>query len=414
MTDASYKWRLLAFLFVTFFLELGARQVFNATLPQIKVEFARFAVTDAQLGLVGSVFGAVFGLSLVGSGLAADFFGRKRVLVLGTLLFSFGVFCCGFAHTLAALVVCYGVLNAVGQCCVAPPCYSLISQYHDNRTRSTAMGIFQSALYLGIVLSSVLSGFLADVGEGGWRRAFWILGGIGALWAFVLQLGLRDTPQPQSPANDSNPSVKDAFMALLGKPTAVLIALAFGMYMYANLGIRLWSTAFLSREFCGGGGLASAALHSVLWLNLGSFVGMFATARFMDRCGRCHPRIRLDVSVVGFLLCIAPVIWVSRTGSLAECCVALATLGFTLGVYEAAHYPAMFDCIAPRYRSVTTGLTGCWAFLFGSLAPTVIGWMGDRLSLRAGFASLSLFYLVGALLLLPAVFRFFKKDYIGE
>jgi MFS family permease len=36
---------------------------------------------------VGSVFGAVFGLALVGSGIAADFIGRKRTLVAGTILF---------------------------------------------------------------------------------------------------------------------------------------------------------------------------------------------------------------------------------------------------------------------------------------------------------------------------------------
>ena len=73
MRDKSYKWWLLAFLFVTFFLEQGTRQIYNAALPQIKLDFAALGVTDTQLGLVGTVFSAVFGLSLVGSGFAADF-----------------------------------------------------------------------------------------------------------------------------------------------------------------------------------------------------------------------------------------------------------------------------------------------------------------------------------------------------
>lgn len=68
-----YKWWLLAFLFVTYFLEQGARQVYNATLPQIKADFAAFGVTNTELGVVGTVFGAVFGMSLVGSGIEADF-----------------------------------------------------------------------------------------------------------------------------------------------------------------------------------------------------------------------------------------------------------------------------------------------------------------------------------------------------
>ena len=57
--DKSYKWWLLAFLFVTFFLEQGTRQIYNAALPQIRTDFLANGVTDTQLGLVGTVFSAV-------------------------------------------------------------------------------------------------------------------------------------------------------------------------------------------------------------------------------------------------------------------------------------------------------------------------------------------------------------------
>ena len=105
-------------------------------------------------------------------------------------------------------------------------------------------------------------------------------------------------------------------------------------------------------------------------------------------------------------------VWVGAARSFSECCTALFILGLAMGVYEAAHYPAMFDCIAPRYRSVTTGLTGCMAFLIGSLSPTMIGWMSERMSMRTGIMSLGAFYLLGALILMPAQLWFFKKDRI--
>ena len=100
--------------------------------------------------------------------------------------------------------------------------------------------------------------------------------------------------------------------------------------------------------------------------------------------------------------------------AVAAAVAALAVLGLTIGVYEAAHYPAMFDCIEPRYRSAATGLTGCMAFLMGSLAPAVLGWMNGHMSMRAGFASLSAFYLTGALTLLPAIAKYFRKDCIPQ
>ena len=65
MKKSVYKWVLLVFLFTAFFLELGTRQLYNAVLPQIQLEFRELGVTNTQLGAVGSVFGEVFGVALV-------------------------------------------------------------------------------------------------------------------------------------------------------------------------------------------------------------------------------------------------------------------------------------------------------------------------------------------------------------
>ena len=231
--------------------------------------------------------------------------------------------------------------------------------------------------------------------------------------AFFLELGSRQL------YNAALPQIRLEFLRLgvtdaqLGKPTAVLIAIAFGFFMYASLGIRLWMPMFLTRSF-DGVGTASAAFHGVFWLNAGSLASCLVTARLIDRFGAGRPRIRLEVSLLGFLLCIGPMLWVARAGSFPMCCLAMAGLGMTIGVYEAAHYPAMFDCIEPRYRSAATGITGCMAFLMGSLAPAVLGWMNDHMSMRSGFASLGWFYLAGALVLLPALVWLFKRDYIAD
>lgn len=409
MRDDRYKWLLLVFLIGTFVLEQAARQVYGATLPQIKLDFAGLGIDDSRLGLVSSVFTLVFGFALVGSGLAADFFGRKLVLVLGTTLFSAGVLLGGFAQSIGSLVVFFGVVNALGQCCIAPPAYSLISQHHDERTRSTAMGIFQGADYLGIILASSAAGWIAGLGGGMWRIAFMLVGGLGIAWAVALGFLMRNTPQPSA----DRPTVRDAFGALVRKPTAVLIAVAFGMFMYTNCALRLWTVAFIQRSF-EGVSLASAAFHAVFWFYVGALIGISLTARALDFVGGKRPSVRLETSFVGFLLCIAPMIAVAYSSTLVGCCASLAALGVTVGVYEAAHYPAMFDCIEPRYRSVATGLTGCLAFLIASFAPMTVGWMSDHLSMRLAMASMAVFFLMGALVLLPAIFVFFKKDYVGR
>ena len=406
----GYKWRLLAFLFVAFFLVMGTRQLYNAVLPQIKLEFS--GVSDAKFGSVGSVFSLTFGILVMASGLAADFFGRKRVLVAGTLLFSIGIFLSGFAGRIAALVLFYGILNAAGQCCIAQASYGLLSRHHVE-TRSTALAIFQSAVYSGVILSSLFGGKMSELGHGTWRWAFWAMGAFGIVWAGVMSIGVRSEPSADAGASDGKPSVREAFAAMLKKPTAIAIALAFGCFTYARLGLLLWIAVFMTQSF-EGVGVAKAALHGVLWLNVGALASCLVVARVLDRVGVLRPRVRLEVAAIGMILCAAPVLWVARSGSFVSCCSALLALGISFGVYEAANYPAMFDCIAPRYRSAATGITGCLAFLLASPAPAVLGWMGERLSQRAGFASLSGFYLVGFLLLAVSLAFFFRKDYVGK
>ena len=112
---SGYKWMLLAYLSATYFLAQGSRQIFSAVLPQIKADFAGAGVTDVQLGLVCSAFTLVFGLAIPFGGVLADFFSRKWMIVVGTLLFSVGIFVSGLAAGIGLLLFAYGVVNSAGQ-----------------------------------------------------------------------------------------------------------------------------------------------------------------------------------------------------------------------------------------------------------------------------------------------------------
>ena len=214
----NYKWILLALLSATYFLAQGSRQIFNAVLPQIKADFAGVGITDAQLGLVGSAFTLVFGLAIPFGGILADFFSRKWMIVLGSLLFSVGIFTSGLATGVGLLVLAYGVVNAAGQALLPPSNSSLVGQFHVE-TRATAFSIYQIVFYVGIVVCSCVSGWFSGLGAGGWRKAFFLFGAISAAWAFALAFLLRDTPQVRGTGNGESSSAKApaAAKALAGK-----------------------------------------------------------------------------------------------------------------------------------------------------------------------------------------------------
>ena len=150
-SDRRYKWIMLGLLAVTYFLMHGARQVVNASLPQIQGDLASHGATDAQLGLSRTYFLFAYGCMVPFAGIAADFFRRKWVIVIGTLLFSTSVFFTGFADSMLMFFVMYGFMNGIGQCMIPGAASSLIAQYHTE-TRSTALSIYQSALYVGILV----------------------------------------------------------------------------------------------------------------------------------------------------------------------------------------------------------------------------------------------------------------------
>ena len=123
--DTSYKWRLLALLTVTYFLMHATRQIFNASLPQIKASLP--GTSDAEWGLTRTAFLFSYALVVPFAGIAADMLRRKWVLVVGALFFSASVLATGFVGGFVGMLLMYGLLNGVGQCMIPASASSLIA-----------------------------------------------------------------------------------------------------------------------------------------------------------------------------------------------------------------------------------------------------------------------------------------------
>ena len=396
----DYKWIVLLLVSIAYFLAQGTRLIYSAVLPQIKADFASSGVTDTQLGLISSTFTLIFGLAMPFAGLAADLFNRKRVLVIGSFLFAIGIFVSGFAAGLGMLFISYGILNAIGQS-LMPPCNtSLISQYHD-KTRGTAFSIF----------CSVVSGYLAQLGEGGWRWAFWIFGAIAILWAVVIMITLKDNPQSSKGETVGLKDVADALKAFLEKPSSLILMAGLGCYFFVTYAFKAWAPIFMIRAFPDMD-TTQAVFHGVFWFYLGAFVGVTLGGRISDALKSRRPGIRFEVEFIGLALCIPFILMMAYSQSLIPMIAAILMFGFATGVYDSNIYAALFDVINPRYRAVGTGLFGCGGCIVGAFGPTVAGFLNEAFSPRVSMASLAIFAIVGALAILCARIFTFNKDKI--
>ena len=402
----NYKWLMLILISATYFLAQGTRQIYNAVLPQVKLDLA---VDDVKLGLVGSVFTLTFGLVAPFAGFAADFFRRKWMVVIGAAVFSLGVFLSGYATGIGFLLVSYGIVTALGQSLMPPSNSSLISQYHVE-TRGTAFSVYQTAIYLGIVVFTLIAGSFAALGAGGWRLAFKVAGVFGLVWIALVAFFLHDTPQPVAAGATDKASVPEALKAFFGKPSAVLLMLALGSYFFATYGFKTWAPTYFTRMFPDMP-QATVKFHSVIWFYIGAFLGVMLGGRVSDRFMGRRAAIRFEVELVGVLLCIPFSILMVTSTSLLGLCAAVGFFGFATGVYDSNLYAALMDIVSPRYRAVAVGIFGLGGCCVGALGPGVMGYL-NGISPQVSFGSISVSCVLAAIFLVVIRCVTFKRDRI--
>lgn len=404
-----YPWQLLALLWGCFFLHQGDRQVFNAVIPLIRADLG---LSDVQVGLVATIFTLVYGLLVPGAGYLGDICQKRWVVLASLLTFSFGTLLTGLAGGMLLLIVFRSVATGGGEAIYYPAASSLIGQYH-RATRALGMAVHQSAAYLGIVGSGWVAGLIGQ--KFGWRSAFLGFGVAGLLWAGLVGSSLRndraDATADGSPAGPpgTSPRLGEALGYILRRPTFYLLSGAFGGLVFVNIGYTTWMPTFLYEKFHLS--LASAGFHSTFLHFLAAFFGVMTGARFADRWASRRPTVRLEVEILG-LLGGAPFIALLAGGkSLPVVYTGLALFGLFRGFYDSNLFAVLFDVIEPRYRSTATGLMLCGAFVVGSLAPLVLGWIKKTSSLDHGLFFLAFVFAAAGVLLVAARVFTFRRDY---
>ncbi|MDP2060220.1 MAG: MFS transporter [Flavobacteriaceae bacterium] len=165
-----YKWQLIGMLWVAYFLNQGDRQIFNVVIPLIKADLH---LTDVEIGLVATIFTLVYGILVPVAGLAGDLLKRKWIVFFSLMIFSVGTLFTGISNGIILLIIFRSITTGGGEAFYYPAATSLIGQFHQ-KTRAMALSIHKTSLYVGIVASGFLAGYIGE--NYGWRMAFFHLG----------------------------------------------------------------------------------------------------------------------------------------------------------------------------------------------------------------------------------------------
>ena len=104
-------------------------------------------------------------------------------------------------------LIFFRAAEGLGESFYFPASMSFLADYHGPSTRSRAMSIHQTSVYLGTAGGAALTGFLAN--RLGWRSPFWVLGVVGIAYAVFLIVGLVEPRRNQAAGEERKRSAAD-------------------------------------------------------------------------------------------------------------------------------------------------------------------------------------------------------------
>jgi EmrB/QacA subfamily drug resistance transporter len=163
------RWWALALLCAAFFMVLLDGTIVLVALPSIAADLG---FSEQGLQWVLSAYALSFGGLLLLGGRAADLLGRRRLFMVGVLLFTAASLLCGVAWSPAALLAAR-VVQGVGAAIMTPTALSIISTtFPDGAERNKALGIWGALGGIGATAAWLIGGPLVD--GPGWEWIFFI------------------------------------------------------------------------------------------------------------------------------------------------------------------------------------------------------------------------------------------------
>ena len=353
------------------------RYVAAGTLPLI---LTGLAISDAQGGLLQSLFIVAYSLVCPLAGWLGDRQPRLRLAALGVFVWSAATVASGLAPTYALLLVARAVIGA-GEASYSVVTPSLLSDCYPAERRARALGIFYAAIPVGSALGYILGGV---VGEAyGWRATFFIAGAPGAALAFLLLLlaeprrGALDAAASAAPVSLA---LGDSLRSLARRRSYVVNTAAQVIYTFAMGGLATWMPTYFVRVR--GIPLASAASTFGVLLVVAGFLGTLLGGRVASGVARRWPGADFVVSgwsltaSIGFTLVavLAPqpvVFWPAMF-------VTLFLLFVNIGPLNAA----MANVLPAELRARGFAVTTMLMHLLGDAAsPWLIGAVSDVVGL---------------------------------
>ncbi|WP_316748371.1 MFS transporter [Pedobacter gandavensis] len=383
-----YAWVVVGLLWVVALLNYMDRQMLSTMKPAMQIDIHELQ-SATNFGYLMAIFLWIYGFMSPVSGIIADKFNRKWLIVGSLFVWSLVTYLMGYATTFNQ-IYWLRALMGVSEALYIPAGLSLIADFHSSKTRSLAIGIHMTGLYMG----QALGGFGATIADKfSWQATFHSFGIVGVIYALVLVFFLREKKPSEGVEMDDEikmkvkPSIFKGFAILFTNISFWIILFYFAIPSLPGWAAKNWLPTLFAQNL--NIPMATAGPLSTITIAFSSFVGVIFGGILSDRWVQKNIKGRIYTSAIGLALTIPSLLLLGFGHSLFHVMGAALCFGLGFGMFDANNMPILCQFVSSKYRATAYGLMNMTGVFFGAFITDLLGKSSDAGHLGQDFAMLA-------------------------
>jgi len=310
-------WRLRTFysMYLGYALFYFTRKSFTFAIPALK----ELGYSMGELGLLGSIFAIVYGISKFASGILGDRSNPRYFMAIGLMLTGVFNICFGLSSSIWMFALFWGA-NSWFQGWGWPASAKLLTHWYSQSERGRWWSVWNTSHNLGAAIIPILAAYM--INHFGWSYAMYAPGVLSIICGFFLINRLRDTPQSlglpsiEEYRNDyPDPkhkekeklrlSTKEILFTYVLKNWPIWLLAFSGFFVYMiRTAVNDWTQLYLVESHAYS---LKTAAFCVCWFEIGGFFGSLVSGWLSDQVfkGKRNPiNILFSLGSVIALVCL--------------------------------------------------------------------------------------------------------------
>lgn len=393
-----YPWVIVGLLWIVALLNYMDRQMLSTMQEAMKVDIVELNKAEA-FGALMAIFLWIYGFMSPIAGMIADRVNRKWLVVGSLFVWSAVTFLMGYAqdfHELYWLRAIMGVSEAL----YIPSALSLIADWHEGKSRSLAVGVHMTGLYVG----QAIGGFGATAAAAfSWQATFHWFGIVGIAYSLVLILFLKENPIHNIAIKEIDNIPKEKNSSVISGLSLLFTNWAFWIILiyFAAPSLPGWATKnWLPTLFADSLNIpmAEAGPISTITIAVSSFIGVILGGILSDRWVQKNIRGRIYTGAIGLGMTIPALLLLGFGHSFISVIGAGLLFGIGFGIFDANNMPILCQFVSAKHRATAYGIMNMTGVFAGAAVTELLGKWTDGGSLGQGFAMLSIVVTVALVL----------------